>query len=79
MADKAIKNHQLLQQISAQLSSISTELTNMKSSIIQIKGDVTKLIPRITCKRNPRLSRPSIVFFPGLSRPRIVVARELGS
>tara|TARA_R110002020_G_scaffold85926_6_gene212035 strand:+ start:5388 stop:5597 length:210 start_codon:yes stop_codon:yes gene_type:complete len=43
MADKAIKNHQLLQQISAQLSSISTELTNMKSSIIQIKGDVVKL------------------------------------
>ena len=43
MDDKAIKNHQLLQQISAQLSSISTELTNMKSSIIQIKGDVTKL------------------------------------
>ena len=43
MAEKAIKNNQLLKQISAELSSISSELTKIKTSILEIKGDVTKL------------------------------------
>jgi len=43
MAEEAIKNHQLLKQISTELSSISTALTKMKTSILGIKGDVTKL------------------------------------
>lgn len=43
MAEKAIKNHQLLKQISAELSSISNELTKIKTSILEIKGDVVKL------------------------------------
>ena len=43
MAEKAIKNKQLLKQISAELSSISSELTKIKASILDIKGDVIKL------------------------------------
>jgi len=43
MSEKAIKNHQLLKQISTELSSISNELTKIKTSILEIKGDVVKL------------------------------------
>jgi archaellum component FlaC len=43
MSEKAIKNNNLLKQISAELSSISQEIANIKKSMIDIKGDVTKL------------------------------------
>lgn len=43
MSEKAIKNNNLLKQISAELSSISKEIANIKKSMIDIKGDVTKL------------------------------------
>ena len=43
MAEEAIKNHQLLKQISTELSSISKEIANIRKSITDIKGDVIKL------------------------------------